>query len=326
MPMVEITRKRYEKLLASGRYVRSLHYHETPLSRAELYKAQLSLLAKQRRSLTDSDLRSMLTAGNQDDGVWIGCFDGYRTCADVLAPLFEQFHLKAHILLVTDFLDGAMHSQEDEIDRLLMESTRSYSDSRYSMTWQEAALLTSSHEIVNHTVTHCRTNDVARALHEAEMAQNRIRNMLNLDANSIAFLGGESILDGGELQQGLKNLSLEYAVGIELEYPALPKLEEDFEIHLPETNDAAEILEYYRKYQKTYDFTDGIPSILPMSQAHPCFTEANLLLASRFSSLVSMAMQEGETERSACLTALSALALHGMGKDFPMKESQLATF
>lgn len=321
--MTEITRKRYGKLLASGRYVRSLHYHETPVSRAGLYKAQLDHVSKRRRSLTDSDLRAMLADGNQDDGIWIGCFDGYRTCADVLAPLFEQFHLKAHILLVTDFLDGAMRPQENEIERLLMESTRPYSDSRYSMTWQEAGLLAKSHEIVNHTATHCRTDDIGRALREAALAQERIRSMLHIEATSIAFLGGESVLDGGELQQGLEKLSLEYAVGIELEYPALPKAAEDFELHLPEAKDASEILERYREYQKTYVFTDGIPSILPMSQAHPCFTETTLLLASRFDKIVSLAMREGETERGACLTALSALALHDMGEGFPMKENQV---
>lgn len=318
--MAGITQARYTRLLAHGQFVRSLHYHETPASRAGLYAAQLAYVAARYQPLCDADLRARLTAPPRDSGLWIGVFDGYRTNADVLAPLLDQYGLKAHFLLVTDFLDGSGKPQDAEIHRLAMESTRAYADRRYAMTWQEAALLARKHEIINHTVTHCRTGDATAALAEARRAQERIRTMLHLEPGAIAFLGGERISGCSPLHQGLQSLGLEYAVGIELEFMSAPEAAAPDLPPLPHGTGAARMLARYRQCQARHHFTDGVPSILPMAQARPYVTGDTMALAARFACISTLAMQDGETERDACLTALAALALDGMGPDFPLLE------
>lgn len=312
-----ITIENITTLLNQGRYLCSLHYHETPAYRAKLYDRQLAYVANRKLIVSEKILEECFQEKQRlQNLLLIGIFDGYRTSRDILFEILEKYNLQGWLMLVSGFLDASETNNELALEQFSMESVKPYSDGRYGMNWTEAAEMAKKHIICNHTVFHRRYNDAHEAMNEVITAQKRISEKLNLKPKTVAFLGGESINTTPGLKEKLAQNGFLFSIGIGIENIILHEniqSDSDGVCEVKPTNSLCQ-----RRNLLTH-FTDGVPSVLLAPAFSVSKTDNTKFSAALFNYIAKNALSEGSSEKAACIEALQFVALHEIGEDFPLE-------
>ena len=303
-------------LLNDGRYLCSLHYHETPSYRAKLYEQQLAYIANFKTIVSEKILEECFQEKpRQNNLLLIGIFDGYRTSRDVLSPILDKYNLQGWMMLVSGFLDASDARDELALELLNMESVRPYSDGRYGMNWEEAAEMAKKHIICNHTASHRRYHDVRDAMNEVTAAQQRISDKLGLKPKTVAFLGGESIDATPGLQDYLEQNGFLFSIGIGIDNIMLHQNIQSENAEVYEVNPSNNLCQQRKLLTH---FTDGVPSVL-LAPAFSVSKNSNTMYdAALFNSIAKNAFNDGLSEKAACIEALQFVALHEIGEAFPL--------
>ena len=314
--MDKLTIENITVLLNEGRYLCSLHYHETPAYRGGLYDQQLAFIAKYKMIVSEKILEEcFLEKPRQQNLLLIGVFDGYRTSRDVLSQILDKYNLQGWLMLVSGFLDASDARDELALEQLNMESVQPYADGRYGMSWAEAAEMAKKHIICNHTASHRRHNDACDAMSEVTAAQQRISEKLGLKPKTVAFLGGESIEATPGLKDKLEQNGFIFSIGIGIDSIMRNQNIQSEKAEVCEVRPSNSLCQQRKLLTH---FTDGVPSVL-LAPAFSVSQNSNTKYAAAlFNSIAKNTFNNGLSEKSACIEALQFVALHEIGEAFPL--------
>ena len=183
--------------VASGAYLRTVNYHNTPAQgRAEL-RAELAAYAERFRSLTLTDLDRFF-----EDGTWPGdrpgfvpvFYEGYRNSHDVAATVCDELGITGWFAVCTGFVECPVDQQELFARSHRIGLVAAESDGRrLAMNWDEVAALGERHVVFAHTSSHAGTADVSTPadLHrEVEEPKARMDAVTGQDCAAHAWLRG----------------------------------------------------------------------------------------------------------------------------------------
>lgn len=319
--------------LAAGAYVRSLHYHNTPLPHRERYQRQLAWVAERYSAIRPADLAARF-AGDRfltpKPPLLVGLFDGYRNNAHVMAPLLGEQGLAGWFLLVADFLNTPPGEQRAMLEPYSMQWLEGeYPDGRYAMTWDQAAAIARDHTIVNHTSTHYQLGENTppeTLAYETQHAQELIAGHCGCSPQAFSWLGGAWYAQHPQAGEQLGRLGFRYLLGYFLE-DITPDTAGDG-IAVPEDCGpppspgelSADLLRAFREHMARRTIFDAVPAILPLHRPLGTIRSgggaADRQLAGEFLTYANHFTGEMDEWQAAC-TALELLAFATIGDGFP---------
>ncbi|MGQ7296564.1 polysaccharide deacetylase family protein [Quadrisphaera sp. KR29] len=194
--------------LGRGHHLRVVSWHNTPPSRREHLRAELTALKARYRLWTLADLEAVTTTGtwpgqhdrhaqhDQDPrpGLLPVFYEGYRASAEVAAPVCEELGITGWFGVCTGFV-GCRPDQQELFARahkvvLLPEDLAGPSP---AMTWDQVGALAQRHVVFAHTASHAGIEetptdaDLEREVHEPARA---LRAATGRDAGVFAWLHG----------------------------------------------------------------------------------------------------------------------------------------
>lgn len=319
--------------LASGHYIRTLHFHNTPRKNESLYRRQMQKISEYYEVLSFNGVKALLSGGIATrTPLVIGLFDGYRNNFDVMHPLLEEYGLCAWILLVTDFLSTPAAGQHNVLERYKMQwLEREYADGRYAMTWQEALLLSKRHTIVNHSATHFLLNSnqtKEQVRYEVEHAQEIIVQKLGIAPRIFSWLGGAGCTTNQAATDLLRQNGFQCIFGERLEYIGAfdgtsASAEMEYECCADAQCSAQNETQQYETLFTKLTIFHGVPALLPFyavdGDALQGGTTEDLQLAKRFVAIAHFLMYErGCTEHAACQKARDIIAMNDFVHNVPV--------
>lgn len=214
------------KILKSGGYQRTLHYHNTPGLYKSLYEKQIQYISEHYvtygfEDLNHKKIRDLHVREAGKCSIIIGMFDGYRNHFDIMYPILKASGLTAWYLLVADFLNTPVKEQEKMLEPYLMQYyLGEYPDRRYAMNWEEAREVQKTQVIVNHTSTHYfmkQDTDRKRLEYEICHSHELIEKELGNAPKAFSWLGGAEYGTNQDASAMLRELGYQYLIGYELE-------------------------------------------------------------------------------------------------------------
>ncbi len=182
--------------LRSGRFVRSVNFHNTFAEDKDKLRAQLGALAERFKSIGISDLEKLVAGESWTDErppILLVFYEGTRNHIDVAAPLLSELGLTGIFCLIPGFIDTPVHGQASfaaahEIDVDPLE----YEDGRLALTWDEVrGLAAQGHAFTCHTMTHADPYDARNDLRlESVGALQRLEDELGREITSFVWQRG----------------------------------------------------------------------------------------------------------------------------------------
>lgn len=188
--------------LGRGHHLRVVSWHNTPPSRREQLRTELSALQQRYRLWTLADLEAVTSTGtwpggaegDPRPGLLPVFYEGYRASAEVAAPVCEELGITGWFGVCTGFV-GCRPDQQELFARshkivLLPEDLAAPSA---AMTWDQVGELAQRHVVFAHTASHAGIEetptdaDLQREVHEPAAA---LRAATGRDAGVFAWLHG----------------------------------------------------------------------------------------------------------------------------------------
>lgn len=166
-PAGQLTFTGHRAAVARGHFIRVVNYHNTPSSRRDALREELSLYAQRFASLTLTDLDSFFATGEwpvDRPGFLPVFYEGYRNSAEVAASVCDELGLTGWFPVCTGFVDCPVEEQEAfaRAHHLgLVAEDLQHPGERLAMTWDEIAQLSQRHVVTPHTASHEGIADVA---------------------------------------------------------------------------------------------------------------------------------------------------------------------
>lgn len=166
-PADALTFTGHRSAVAQGHFIRVVNYHNTPWSRRDALREELSLYAQRFASLTLKDLDSFFATGTwpvDRPGFLPVFYEGYRNSAEVAASVCHELGLVGWFPVCTGFVDCPVDEQEAFARAHhigLVAEDLQHSGERLAMTWDEIAQLSQRHVVTPHTASHEGIADVA---------------------------------------------------------------------------------------------------------------------------------------------------------------------
>ena len=114
-PAGQLTFTGHRAAVARGHFIRVVNYHNTPSSRRDALREELSLYAQRFASLTLTDLDSFFATGEwpvDRPGFLPVFYEGYRNSAEVAASVCDELGLTGWFPVCTGFVDCPVEEQE----------------------------------------------------------------------------------------------------------------------------------------------------------------------------------------------------------------------
>jgi peptidoglycan/xylan/chitin deacetylase (PgdA/CDA1 family) len=178
-------------------FVRVVNYHDVPPNKAKAFERQLQFYRDRFESVDLQQLLRFL------DGQWnpprpgliLSFDDGFRSHAEIVAPLLERYGFTGWFMVPGGFVD-ARPEEQIEYARIheIGHSQFDCEGSRLAMTWEELRHLSDRHVVGCHTWTHQRLRDgLAHHVLEVEIpgALQRLEERLGSPVRVFAWVGGE---------------------------------------------------------------------------------------------------------------------------------------
>ena len=177
-------------------YIRAVNYHDVAPSQAEAFEAQLIYFKKKFDVIGPTGLEEVVS-GRWDrprPGLILSFDDGFRSHADVVAPLLERHGLTGWFMVPVGFIDEppetqAIYARQHKIEH----SHRDGTNSRIAMTWEDIRRLSKVHEVGCHSWSHRYLEESLRAEDlevEISMAKKRLETELRREVQTFAWVGG----------------------------------------------------------------------------------------------------------------------------------------
>ena len=162
---------------SSGRYVRAVNFHSTPLRLAGRLEAYLSWLAERFVPVTDGDLLRLASGGgwpHDEPGVILSFYNGFRDNFEVAAPILDRVGLVGRFFVVACWVAAAPLEQRafaDEHRISLPPDGDLPEDGRLALSPDEiASLAQRGHVVASHTTTHAAAPELDPETLERETA------------------------------------------------------------------------------------------------------------------------------------------------------------
>lgn len=309
--------------LKHGCYQRSLHYHNTPLSRRNFYDKQLEYVKEHYEVWTPKDALAYLKTGirGEKPSVMIGAFDGYRNNYEVLFPLLEEKGMHGWFLLVTDFINTPAAEQEQVLTPYRMQWVPDeYPDNRYAMNWEEAARIGVNHTIVNHTSTHYLLSGRRKEeelQYEIRHADEMIKEKTGVKPEVFSWLGGGWMEKNARAAEILRENDYHFLLGYRLEYfDETDSAGEIWEKAVPAHMGRQELdreIRHYEQVVSNIGWYRAVPAILPFYQKGYLITdgkrEEDVAIAGHFAAIAEYLIRERSMgEEAAVNTALEVIS------------------
>ena len=180
--------------IRSGRFIRSVNFHNTFAEDKEKLRAQLQALDERFKSVGTAELDSLTYGELWTDArppILLVFYEGTRNHFDVAAPLLEELGLTGVFCLIPGFIDAPTKEQVSfAVQNSIDVNSHEYSDGRVAMTWDEVRQL-SAHTFVCHTMTHADLDDESADLwRESAGAVKRLEEELGKEVNAFVWRRG----------------------------------------------------------------------------------------------------------------------------------------
>lgn len=164
-----LTYSGHRTAVAGGHFIRVVNYHNTPSSRRDALREELSLYAERFVSLGLDDLDTFFASGGwpaDRPGFMPVFYEGYRNSAEVAAEVCDELGLTGWFPVCIGFVDCPVEEQEayarsHHIGLVAEDLQRP--GQRLAMTWEQLARLAQRHVVTPHTASHQGIADVATA-------------------------------------------------------------------------------------------------------------------------------------------------------------------
>lgn len=174
--MSELTFSAHCDLLAAGRSIRLVNYHNTPASGRDALRRELSAYHQKFAPIDLAELDHFYATGSWSSlspGLIPVFYEGYRNSYDVAAPICEELGITGWFAVCTGFVDCPVPEQEVFARSHwigLVEEEKG--GERIAMSWSEIAELSTRHVVYPHTASHdgiadvITDDDIAREIFE----------------------------------------------------------------------------------------------------------------------------------------------------------------
>ena len=113
--MADLGFSRHDAALRGGHFLRLVNYHNTPAASATVLRAELQQLHERYQSVTLDDLDTFFATGSWPltrPGFIPVFYEGYRSSADVAAPICDELGITGWFPVCTGFIDTPVEEQE----------------------------------------------------------------------------------------------------------------------------------------------------------------------------------------------------------------------
>lgn len=156
--------RRHVDLLAGGRFLRVVNYHNTPASNAPAVHRELERLRDRFDPVTLDDLDGFFATGRwptSRPGLLPVFYEGYRNSAQVAAPACEDTGFVGWFPVCTGFVDCPVAEQEIFARSHLIDLVpEEVTGVRLALSRDEIGLLAQRHVVFPHTASHSGIADV----------------------------------------------------------------------------------------------------------------------------------------------------------------------
>ena len=153
--------------------IRSINFHNTARSNAEVFDRQLEHCARHFSTVSEDELDAYLATGEwhkSRPGMLLAFYEGYRNNYDIILPLLEKHGLIGWFFVITGFVDCPVAEQLDYVEPHGIDMvSREYADGRYAMTWEELRRIDDRHVVASHARSHLRIAPMSPAERRAEI-------------------------------------------------------------------------------------------------------------------------------------------------------------
>jgi peptidoglycan/xylan/chitin deacetylase (PgdA/CDA1 family) len=218
--MTNLSQPKINELISSfsrGAYIRSVNFHNTPHFRLKDYEKQLAFYGEYFEPVSVKDLDTSFESNRwkkNKPGLIINFFNGYRNNFDVFYPLLEKYGFIGWFFVATDFLNIPNEKQKDYAQAHTLGLVQNeYTDSRYSLSWDEVRELSKRHIIASHTKTH---SELMTSSTDEEMKREIIESKRELELQiqnevpAFAWLGGKEYSGNPTASKYLKQAGYRY--------------------------------------------------------------------------------------------------------------------
>ena len=162
--MSALTFSAHSDLIAGGRYVRLVNYHNTPASTRLALHRELTSYREAFAPIGLAELDRFYETGSweSDQPGFIPVFyEGYRNSFDVAAPICDELGITGWFAVCTGFVDCPVPEQEIFArSHWIALVDEEKSGGRIAMSWPEIADLAARHVVYPHTASHDGIADV----------------------------------------------------------------------------------------------------------------------------------------------------------------------
>jgi peptidoglycan/xylan/chitin deacetylase (PgdA/CDA1 family) len=178
-------------------YARALNYHDVPAPLADAFEAQLRLFAKHFVNVGPAELRALHADAwpHPKPGLLLTFDDGFRSHADVVAPLLEKYGFTGWFNVPVGFVETPPEEQRafaraNRIDPCEWLGA----DPRIALSWRDLLRLDGRHEICCHTWNHRRLSaelGPQELQREIVDSKRRLEEGLGHEVRAFTWVGGE---------------------------------------------------------------------------------------------------------------------------------------
>jgi Polysaccharide deacetylase len=148
----------HHEIIAGGRFIRVVNYHNTPRSAVDSLREELAIYGNHFDSITLADLDRFYA-----DGAWPSdrpgfvpvFYEGYRNSYDVAGRVCDELGLTGWFPVCTGFIDCPPDEQEMFARSHWIGLVDEEKDGgRLALSWEEVAELSQRHVVYPHTASH----------------------------------------------------------------------------------------------------------------------------------------------------------------------------
>jgi peptidoglycan/xylan/chitin deacetylase (PgdA/CDA1 family) len=178
-------------------YARALNYHDVPARFAGMFESQLRFYAKHFVSVGPFELRELHSGGwrHPKPGLLLTFDDGFRSHADVVAPLLEKYGFTGWFNVPIGFVETPPAEQRAFARANRLDPCASgVPDDRIALSWDDLLRLDGRHEICCHTWNHRRLSaslSPQELEHEIVDSKRRLEEGLGHEVRGFTWVGGE---------------------------------------------------------------------------------------------------------------------------------------
>ncbi len=159
-------------------HIRSISYHGTPSDDLDAFEKHICFFSKYYSDVNRSDLTTFFNEKKwtkNKPGLIISFDDGLKN--NLLAlPILEKYGFTGWFCIVPSFIDCPTQSQPNYAkEHGIGWHFGKYTERNYALTWEDVVYMSNKHEIVNHTMSHHRINQLENQdLLEKEIIKSKI--------------------------------------------------------------------------------------------------------------------------------------------------------